>query len=130
VPGVENLDVSETVSGHLRYQFLIGRILGLVGLQSVDAEEQHSLCRLVTLNPSTTLVLDPFLLLLFVLHGQCGLFTSHLLGIYTLQADKLGLRVTSRHSECWTTAMEPKRKQFMPKLNRRHRILNHQGINI
>ncbi|GLA31793.1 hypothetical protein AnigIFM63604_008880 [Aspergillus niger] len=39
VPGVENLDVSETVSGHLRYQFLIGRILGLVGLQSVDAEE-------------------------------------------------------------------------------------------
>ncbi|OJZ91632.1 hypothetical protein ASPFODRAFT_122688 [Aspergillus luchuensis CBS 106.47] len=39
VPGVENLDVSETVSGHLRYQFLIGRILGLVGLQSVDAQE-------------------------------------------------------------------------------------------
>ncbi|PWY89582.1 DUF726-domain-containing protein [Aspergillus sclerotioniger CBS 115572] len=39
VTGVENLDVSDTVSGHLRYQFLIGRILGLVGLQSIDARE-------------------------------------------------------------------------------------------
>ncbi|RAK96256.1 DUF726 domain protein [Aspergillus ibericus CBS 121593] len=39
VAGVENLDVSDIVSGHLRYQFLIGRILGLVGLQSIDARE-------------------------------------------------------------------------------------------
>lgn len=39
VSGVENLDVSDLISGHLRYQFLVGRILGVVGLESVDARE-------------------------------------------------------------------------------------------
>jgi hypothetical protein len=39
VPGVENLDVSELVSGHLRYQYLLGRILTLTGLQDLDASE-------------------------------------------------------------------------------------------
>ena len=37
--GVENVDVSETVSGHLRYRFLIGKILQKIGLQDVDKEE-------------------------------------------------------------------------------------------
>ncbi|KAJ5129432.1 uncharacterized protein N7515_005471 [Penicillium bovifimosum] len=39
VPGVENLNVSELISGHLRYQYLLGRILTLVGLQDFDASE-------------------------------------------------------------------------------------------
>ncbi|KAJ5583468.1 hypothetical protein N7535_002088 [Penicillium sp. DV-2018c] len=39
VPGVENLNVSEMISGHLRYQYLLGRILTLVGLQDVDTSE-------------------------------------------------------------------------------------------
>ncbi|KAF4224416.1 hypothetical protein CNMCM8980_002046 [Aspergillus fumigatiaffinis] len=39
VSGVENLDVSDLISGHLRYQFLVGRILSVVGLESVDARE-------------------------------------------------------------------------------------------
>jgi hypothetical protein len=39
VPGVENLNVSEMISGHLRYQYLLGRILTLVGLQDLDASE-------------------------------------------------------------------------------------------
>jgi hypothetical protein len=39
VPGVENLDVSEMISGHLRYQYLLGRILTLTGLQDLDANE-------------------------------------------------------------------------------------------
>ncbi|KGO46963.1 Protein of unknown function DUF726 [Penicillium expansum] len=39
VPGVENLNVSEMISGHLRYQFLLGRILTLVGLQDLDPSE-------------------------------------------------------------------------------------------
>jgi hypothetical protein len=39
VLGVENLDVSDLISGHLRYQFLVGRILGVVGLESIDARE-------------------------------------------------------------------------------------------
>ncbi|MCJ1283547.1 hypothetical protein MMC26_002877 [Xylographa opegraphella] len=37
--GVENVDVSETVSGHLRYRFLIGKILQKIGLQDIDKEE-------------------------------------------------------------------------------------------
>lgn len=37
--GVENLDVSELISGHLRYQYLLGRILNVIGLQSVDVYE-------------------------------------------------------------------------------------------
>lgn len=39
VPGVENLNVSEMISGHLRYQFLLGRIIKLIGLQDVDLQE-------------------------------------------------------------------------------------------
>ncbi|KAJ5467083.1 hypothetical protein N7475_004835 [Penicillium sp. IBT 31633x] len=39
VPGVENLNVSEMISGHLRYQYLLGRILTLTGLQDLDATE-------------------------------------------------------------------------------------------
>ena len=37
--GVENIDVSETVSGHLRYRYLIGKILQRIGLQNIDKEE-------------------------------------------------------------------------------------------
>lgn len=37
--GVENVDVSETVNGHLRYRFLIGKILAQTGLQDLDKEE-------------------------------------------------------------------------------------------
>jgi hypothetical protein len=37
--GVENLDASDIISGHLRYQFLVGRILRRVGLESIDARE-------------------------------------------------------------------------------------------
>lgn len=39
VPGVENLNVSDMISGHLRYQFLLGRIIKSVGLQDVDVNE-------------------------------------------------------------------------------------------
>ncbi|KAJ5923777.1 hypothetical protein N7454_009022 [Penicillium verhagenii] len=39
VPGVENIDVSEMISGHLRYQFLLGKIMQSVGLQDIDIEE-------------------------------------------------------------------------------------------
>ncbi|KAI9934961.1 hypothetical protein AWENTII_005496 [Aspergillus wentii] len=39
LPGVENLDMSEMISGHLRYQHLIGRILNEVGLESIDSQE-------------------------------------------------------------------------------------------
>ncbi|CAG7916302.1 unnamed protein product [Penicillium olsonii] len=39
VPGIENLNVSEMISGHLRYQYLLGRILTLTGLQDLDASE-------------------------------------------------------------------------------------------
>ncbi|KAL8825464.1 MAG: hypothetical protein Q9170_007778 [Blastenia crenularia] len=37
--GVENVDVSEAVDGHLRYRFLIGKILSQIGLQDLDKEE-------------------------------------------------------------------------------------------
>ena len=37
--GVENVDVSETVSGHLRYRYLIGKILQRIGLQNIDKTE-------------------------------------------------------------------------------------------
>ena len=36
---VENVDVSETVSGHLRYRYLIGKILQKIGLQNIDKDE-------------------------------------------------------------------------------------------
>ncbi|KAL9599705.1 MAG: hypothetical protein Q9219_003693 [cf. Caloplaca sp. 3 TL-2023] len=39
LPGVENVDVSGTVNGHLRYRFLIGKILSQIGLQDLDKEE-------------------------------------------------------------------------------------------
>ncbi|KAL8697794.1 MAG: hypothetical protein Q9201_006927 [Fulgogasparrea decipioides] len=39
LPGIENVDVSETVNGHLRYRFLIGKILSQIGLQDLDKEE-------------------------------------------------------------------------------------------
>jgi hypothetical protein len=39
VPGVENLDVSDIISGHLRYQFLLGRILRTLALESINARE-------------------------------------------------------------------------------------------
>ncbi|THC92894.1 hypothetical protein EYZ11_007618 [Aspergillus tanneri] len=39
VPGIENLDASDIISGHLRYQFLVGHILSRVGLESIDTGE-------------------------------------------------------------------------------------------
>ncbi|KAJ5149828.1 hypothetical protein N7448_001406 [Penicillium atrosanguineum] len=42
VPGVENLNVSDMISGHLRYQYLLGRIIKSVGLQDVDVNEIES----------------------------------------------------------------------------------------
>ncbi|KAJ6096430.1 hypothetical protein N7486_007176 [Penicillium sp. IBT 16267x] len=39
VPGVENLDASEMISGHLRYQFLLGKIISSIGLQDIDNGE-------------------------------------------------------------------------------------------
>ncbi|CEO60462.1 hypothetical protein PMG11_05089 [Penicillium brasilianum] len=39
VPGVENLNVSEKISGHLRYQYLLGSILASIGLQDLDQSE-------------------------------------------------------------------------------------------
>lgn len=37
--GVENYDVSDLVSGHLRYRFVIGKILERVGLEYLDMDE-------------------------------------------------------------------------------------------
>ncbi|KAJ6008471.1 hypothetical protein N7540_012447 [Penicillium herquei] len=39
VSDVENINVSEMISGHLRYQFLLGKIIELIGLQDVDIGE-------------------------------------------------------------------------------------------
>lgn len=39
LPGVENVDVNETVDGHLRYRFLVGKILQNIGLQDLDKTE-------------------------------------------------------------------------------------------
>jgi len=39
LPGVENVDVSESVSGHLRYRYLIGHILQKIGFEGISAEE-------------------------------------------------------------------------------------------
>ncbi|KAE8319281.1 hypothetical protein BDV41DRAFT_230240 [Aspergillus transmontanensis] len=39
VAGVENLDASDIISGHLRYQFLVGHILSRIGLESIDVRE-------------------------------------------------------------------------------------------
>ena len=38
VPGVENVDVSAAISGHLRYRHLVGRILRTVGFEDLDLE--------------------------------------------------------------------------------------------
>jgi pimeloyl-ACP methyl ester carboxylesterase len=40
--GVENVDVSEVVEGHLRYQYMVGRILGIIGLATIDEQEMAS----------------------------------------------------------------------------------------
>lgn len=39
VKGVENIDVSEMVSGHLRYQYLVGSILEKIGWEDIDRGE-------------------------------------------------------------------------------------------
>ncbi|KAL8961893.1 MAG: hypothetical protein Q9193_001620 [Seirophora villosa] len=36
LPGVENVDVSGTVSGHLRYRYLVGAVLKKIGFEGVD----------------------------------------------------------------------------------------------
>ena len=38
LPSVENVDVSETVSGHLRYRYLVGAILSQIGFEDLDPE--------------------------------------------------------------------------------------------
>lgn len=37
--GVENVDVSETVSGHLRYRYLVGSVLQKIGFEDIDKTE-------------------------------------------------------------------------------------------
>ena len=39
LPGVENVDVSESVSGHLRYRYLVGHILQKIGFEGVSDEQ-------------------------------------------------------------------------------------------
>jgi len=39
VKGIENVNVSEMVSGHLRYQYLVGSILEKIGFEDIDLEE-------------------------------------------------------------------------------------------
>ncbi|KAJ5720453.1 uncharacterized protein N7483_008387 [Penicillium malachiteum] len=39
VSGIDNINVSEMISGHLRYQFLLGKIIELIGLQDIDISE-------------------------------------------------------------------------------------------
>jgi hypothetical protein len=39
VKGVENVDVSDIVSGHLRYRYLTGAILKRIGFEDIDLEE-------------------------------------------------------------------------------------------
>lgn len=39
VKGIENVNVSEMVSGHLRYQYLVGSILEKIGFEDIDVEE-------------------------------------------------------------------------------------------
>lgn len=38
LPGVENVDVSEDVRGHLRYRYLVGSILKKIGFEDVDMQ--------------------------------------------------------------------------------------------
>lgn len=50
LPTVENVDVSETVSGHLRYKYLVGAILSQIGFEDLDPEgvkhEQEALMKM------------------------------------------------------------------------------------
>lgn len=39
VKGIENVNVSEMVSGHLRYQYLVGSILEKIGFEDIDVQE-------------------------------------------------------------------------------------------
>jgi hypothetical protein len=39
IPGVQNVDVSEIVSGHLRYRYLTGSILKKIGFEDIDLAE-------------------------------------------------------------------------------------------
>ncbi|TAQ89162.1 hypothetical protein B7494_g2545 [Chlorociboria aeruginascens] len=39
VKGIENVNVSEMVSGHLRYQYLVGSILEKIGFEDIDVVE-------------------------------------------------------------------------------------------
>ncbi|CAD6444371.1 362f99c7-f507-49c3-a835-a0503c8ca62c [Sclerotinia trifoliorum] len=39
VKGIENVNVSEMVNGHLRYQYLVGTILEKIGFEDIDMEE-------------------------------------------------------------------------------------------
>jgi hypothetical protein len=39
LPSVENVDVSETVSGHLRYRYLVGSILQKIGFEDLQIKE-------------------------------------------------------------------------------------------
>lgn len=39
LPGVENIDVSDAVSGHLRYRYLVGSILKKTGFEDIELEE-------------------------------------------------------------------------------------------
>ena len=39
VKGVESVNVSELVSGHLRYQYLVGSILQKIGWEDIDIDE-------------------------------------------------------------------------------------------
>lgn len=39
LPSVENVDVSETVSGHLRYRYLVGSILQKIGFEDLHLKE-------------------------------------------------------------------------------------------
>lgn len=50
VPGIENVDASSIVEGHTQYRFLIGRILGQVGLEDIDAGEEEQQMRELQLN--------------------------------------------------------------------------------
>lgn len=39
IQSVENFDVSNSVSGHLRYQYMIGEILQMIGMENLDGKE-------------------------------------------------------------------------------------------
>ncbi|KAL1954447.1 hypothetical protein VTO42DRAFT_1171 [Malbranchea cinnamomea] len=39
IRGVENFDVSDKVSGHLRYQYMIGEILEVIGMDNLNEQE-------------------------------------------------------------------------------------------